>query len=239
MGTTPASVNVDEPTNKIYVSNSASNTVTMIDGVTYATTTVNVGTQPINVAINPVTNRIYIANHGSNNVSVIAGPNIPTTTVLMTAPNPSNVGQLVTMTATVTAQNGSLPTGTVVFKSNGVQIGSAMLNNSGVAVLNYSGIERRHRQHDRDVSGLSDAGSQHLQHGLQVVKPVGSMTSVTSSPNPSTFGQAVTITATVSPSGPPTPTGTVSFTSNGTAISGCTAVPLSSSMAVCMTSCWR
>ncbi len=46
----------------------------------------------------------------------------------------------------------------------------------------------------------------------------------------------MTITATVSPSGPPVPTGTVAFTSNGTAISGCTAVPLSLSMAVCMTS---
>ena len=69
-----------------------------------------------------------------------------------------------------------------------------------------------------------------------MVNPLGSTTSVISSPNPSTSGQEVTITATVSPSGPPTPTGTVGFTSNGTAISGCTALSLSSSMAVCMTS---
>ncbi len=61
-------------------------------------------------------------------------------------------------------------------------------------------------------------------------------TVVTSTPNPSEVGQLVTLTATVSPSGPPTPTGTVSFTSNGTAISGCSALSLSSSMAVCMTS---
>ena len=60
--------------------------------------------------------------------------------------------------------------------------------------------------------------------------------SVTSSPNPSTFGQQVTITATVGPAGPPTPTGTVGFTSNGTAISGCTAVTLNSRTAVCTTS---
>jgi uncharacterized repeat protein (TIGR03803 family) len=67
--------------------------------------------------------------------------------------------------------------------------------------------------------------------------PPPSTTTVTSSPNPSTFGDVVTITATVSPAGPPAPTGTVSFTSNGTAISGCTAVPLTSSLtAVCMTS---
>ena len=72
----------------------------------------------------------------------------------------------------------------------------------------------------------------------QVLRPLlGSTTSVISSPDPSTAGQLVTITATVSPSGPPTPTGTVSFTSNATVISGCTAVPLTSSLtAVCMTS---
>ena len=40
---------------------------------------------------------------------------ISTTTVLKTAPNPSNVGRQVTTTAT--AQNGSLPTGTVILES--------------------------------------------------------------------------------------------------------------------------
>jgi hypothetical protein len=63
-----------------------------------------------------------------------------------------------------------------------------------------------------------------------------SMTTVATTPNPSTFGQQVTITATVGPPGPPMPTGTVNFSSNGAAISGCTAVPLSSGNATCVTS---
>ena len=64
--------------------------------------------------------------------------------------------------------------------------------------------------------------------------PLTSTTTVlTSTPNPSEVGQLVTLTATVSPAGP---TGTVDFTSNGTGISGCSAVPLSSGMAVCTTS---
>ena len=71
---------------------------------------------------------------------------------------------------------------------------------------------------------------------FRLTGPPPSTTSVTSSPNPSMSGQLVTITATVGPAGPPPPTGTVSFTSNGTAISGCTAVPLSLQMATCMTS---
>ena len=70
----------------------------------------------------------------------------------------------------------------------------------------------------------------------QVVQLPLSTTTVTSAPNPSTAGQQVTITATVGPAGPPTPTGTVGFTSNGTAISGCTAVTLNSQNAVCVTS---
>ena len=71
---------------------------------------------------------------------------------------------------------------------------------------------------------------------FRLTGPPPSTTSVTSSPNPSTFGELVTITATVGPSGPPQPTGTVGFTSNGTAISGCTNVTLSNLTAVCKTS---
>ena len=72
---------------------------------------------------------------------------------------------------------------------------------------------------------------------FRLTGPPPSTTTVTSSPNPSTFGDVVTITATVGPAGPPAPTGTVSFTSNGTAISGCTDVPLTAQLtAVCTTS---
>jgi len=87
--------------------------------------------------------------------------------------------------------------------------------------------------------GLYDTG--HCTFGcgtvFSVSGPPPSTTTVTDSPNPSMSGELVTITATVGPPGPPTPTGTVSFTSNGTAISGCTAVLLNSSRtAVCTTS---
>ncbi|MGA3212533.1 MAG: Ig-like domain repeat protein, partial [Terriglobales bacterium] len=60
-------------------------------------------------------------------------------------------------------------------------------------------------------------------------------TTVTSSQNPSTQGQSVTFTATVTASGSPAPTGTVSFTSNGAAISGCSSVTLASGTALCTT----
>ena len=85
--------------------------------------------------------------------------------------------------------------------------------------------------------GITEAGGSVGDGSVfSLVIPTVTMTAVTSSPNPSTGGQQVTITATVSPSGPPSPTGTVGFTSNGTAISGCTAVTLSSGEAQCITS---
>jgi hypothetical protein len=59
-------------------------------------------------------------------------------------------------------------------------------------------------------------------------------TTLASSVNPSSYGQAVTLTATVS--GGSSPTGTVGFTANSAAISGCSAVTLDSGQAQCTTS---
>ncbi len=151
---------------------------------------------------------------------------VPTTTTLTSAPNPSFLGVMVTLTATVHAQNGTLPTGTVTFESNGAQIGSASLNNQGVAVLNYNALPVGTDSLVATYNGSSTLAPSTSNTVQQVVNPANSHTAVASSPNPSTSGQQVTITATITPPGPPAPTGTVGFTSNGTAISGCTAVPL-------------
>ena len=162
-------------------------------------------------------------------------PLIQTTTTLTTAPNPSQLNQTVIMTATVHAQNGTA-VGNVVFSSDGVGIGTVALNNSGVAVLNYSSLPLGPHAIVavyQGGNGFSGSTSNIVQ---QVVQLAASTTTVTSAPNPSTFGQSVMITATVGPAGPPMPTGTVSFTSNAVAISGCTALPLTSLTAVCTTS---
>jgi uncharacterized repeat protein (TIGR03803 family) len=175
---------------------------------------------------------------GTNNFGTVfqlALQLVSTTTVLTSAPNPSYQGENVTMTATVTAQNGSTPSGTVVFNSNGAQIGSAQLDNSGVAVLNFANLAAGSDSLTAVYQGSPTLASSTSNTVAQVVHPDG-IVAVTSTPNPSTAGQSVTITATVGPSGPPQPTGTVSFTSNGNAIAGCTSVTLSNLTAVCVTS---
>jgi uncharacterized repeat protein (TIGR03803 family) len=158
----------------------------------------------------------------------------PTSTTLTSAPNPSAYGQMVSLAATVHAQDGSLPTGTVTFASNGVQIGSAPLNNQGQAVLTYNALPVGTDNLVAVYGGSSTLAPSTSNTVMQVVNRDLTHTTVASSPNPSTSGEQVTLTASITPAGPPT--GTVGFTSNGVAISGCTAVTLSSGTAQCVTS---
>jgi YVTN family beta-propeller protein len=73
---------VNPATNKIYVTNNGSASVTVIDGTTNGTTPVAVGNNPCAVAVNPATNKIYVANTGSSNtVTVIDGASNQTTPV--------------------------------------------------------------------------------------------------------------------------------------------------------------
>jgi YVTN family beta-propeller protein len=86
VGNSPAAVAVNPVTGTIYVVNSASGTVSVINGVTNSlTATVNTGSNPIAVAVNPLSNMVYVANNGSNNITVINGATNTTSTV--TDPN--------------------------------------------------------------------------------------------------------------------------------------------------------
>ena len=83
VGPGPANIAVNPVTNKIYVTNSSSNTVSVIDGATnMVTETVIVGDAPEPVALNPVTNKIYVGNAGANTMTVIDGATNATATVV-------------------------------------------------------------------------------------------------------------------------------------------------------------
>src|SRR5258708_1369546 len=72
VGNSPDAVAVNATTNTIYVANSHSNSVSVIDGATNTVTaTIAVGTLPKGVAVDPATNTVYVTNAGSNSVSVI------------------------------------------------------------------------------------------------------------------------------------------------------------------------
>jgi len=73
-GQQPMAVAVNETTNKAYVVNHNSSSVTVIDGKTRTViATVKTGAGPEGIAINPLTNRVYVANPGDSSVTVIDG----------------------------------------------------------------------------------------------------------------------------------------------------------------------
>jgi YVTN family beta-propeller protein len=84
-GNSPKPLAVNPVTNKIYVCNDGSASVTVINGTNNSTTTVATGATPVAVAVNPATNRIYVTNQNQNTgistVTVIDGKNNSTTMV--------------------------------------------------------------------------------------------------------------------------------------------------------------
>lgn len=86
VGNSPAAVAVNPVTSTIYVVNTASNTVSVINGTTNSlTATVTTGSNPVALAVNPVSNMVYVANNGSSNITVIDGATNTTSTI--TDPN--------------------------------------------------------------------------------------------------------------------------------------------------------
>jgi len=82
VGNQPIYLAVDEQRNRVYVSNQADNTVSVIDGATNTVVrTVRVGRNPDGVAVNPRTNTIYVANLGGGTLSIIDGNKLTTSTL--------------------------------------------------------------------------------------------------------------------------------------------------------------
>jgi hypothetical protein len=133
-----------------------------------------------------------------------------TATTLVSSLNPSVYGQRVVFTATVTTSGSVPPTGSVSFKWNGYTLGSATLNASGVATLTRSNLNAD--SYPLTAVYVGDASNLGSTSAVvnQVVTQATSSATLTSSPNPSTSGQAVTFTATIK-SPTVTPTGPVTF----------------------------
>jgi hypothetical protein len=141
-----------------------------------------------------------------------------TTTALISAPNPSMSGQTVKFTATV-ASGAGMPAGTVTFTegatvwASGVTVdsaGRASFGTAALAVGNHSLTATF-----TGASGWANSSGTNSGTPQVVNTTVATSTALTSSPNPSTFGQSVTFTATVT-SGAGVPSGTVTFTQGAT-----------------------
>ena len=132
-----------------------------------------------------------------------------TSTAVVSSLNPSNFGQSVTFTATVT---GSTPTGTIQFKDGATNLGGPVaMNGAGVATLTTSALTVASHPITAVYSGDANNATSTSPLVSQVVNPLpagSTTTALSSSLNPSTSGQSVTFTAAVTGA---TPTGTVQF----------------------------
>ncbi|MGA8763440.1 MAG: Ig-like domain-containing protein [Candidatus Sulfotelmatobacter sp.] len=152
---------------------------------------------------------VYALNAGH---LVAVGQLFATSTQLSSSANPSIYGTAVTFTATVTSTGGT-PPGVVTFKRGTTAMGKGTLI-SGTASYTTkptqlpagtSSITAAYAGDAKDASSTSVALT-------QVVNQAATTTVLTSQPNPSTAGQSVTLTATVTAT-PGVPTGTVTFKS--------------------------
>src|SRR5439155_1197873 len=204
-------------------------TVTFMDGATVlGTATLTNGSASL------VTSTLTTGNHslttvysGSANFNASTSPavnqvvNSQTTTSLTAPPNPSVFGQAVTLTAVVSpvAPGTGVPTGTVTFRDGATVLATVTLAN-GSASFAASTLAAGSHSLTAVYSGSPNFNASTSPAVTQVVNPGNTTTSLTSTPNPSNFGQTVTLSATVSPVAPATgvPTGTVTFRDGATAL---------------------
>lgn len=128
VGNSPVAVVANPATGNIYVVNSASDSVSVINAATNAlTATVNTGANPVAAAVNPLTNMIYVANGASNNITVINGATNATTTVT----NPNAIGPVAVAVDSLTNR---------VYVANGGSNNVTVINGNGNTVVGTVGV---------------------------------------------------------------------------------------------------
>jgi hypothetical protein len=144
-----------------------------------------------------------------------------TATSVTSSVNPSAVGQNVTFTATVTVSGGGgvMPDGTVTFMDGTTALSTQAIDASGVAAYSTAALANGVHQITAVYNGdpaKEIQGSTSAVLSQDVAAPT--TTTLTSSLNPSNYGNPVTFTATIPSSATAAPTGTVSFLDNGAQI---------------------
>ena len=188
-----------------------------------ATFTMTSGTGTCTVQFNQAGDSNY--NAATQVTRPVTAQRASTTTAIVSSLNPSGDGQSVTFTATVTGSGGT-PAGSVNFRDGSSSISgcSSRTLTGGQATCTTIGLS----QNAHTITAVYTSTDSYFLGGTssaltQDVVNYASTTSVSSSPRPSTFGQSVTFTSTVTRSGGSySPTGTVTFSDGGATLGTCT-----------------
>jgi autotransporter-associated beta strand protein len=182
----------------------------------WTTSSLIFGTHTITATYNPGSNPNYLTSTSDPLEQKVLKP---TSTSVVAAPTSSTYGGLVTFTATViSTTNGGNPTsGTVTFYDGATQIGTPVdLIGTNQASINTNTLTGGAHTIKAVYSG--DGTTYAASTGMRsftVNRAVSSITVDLPAPTSSTYGQQVTLTATVSPTTLPlTATGTVTFKAN-------------------------
>jgi hypothetical protein len=166
------------------------------------------------------------ANHPASSATMMQKVHAnASTTALVSSPNPSSFGQAVSFTATVSAvpSGAGTPTGMVTFQDGATVIGQVPLTSAGVVckptdsarscVASITKSNLVPGNHNITATYVSDTQFAASIGNVAHVVQNGTATTVTSSFNPSSFGQSVMFTASVTPTNaaPGIPTGSVTF----------------------------
>ena len=196
----------------------AIDTATLVDGsASFTTSALAAGQHPIVVQYSGDPNF-----SGSNSAGLPQVVNQDaSTTAVASSVNPTVFGQSVTFTATVASAVSGVgtPTGQVIFYDGTTAIDTETLVN-GVASYTTSSLAVAGHSITAKYAGDTNFSGSTSTAFTQAVDQASTTTGVTTSVNPSAWGQGVTFTATVSVVSPGsgTPTGTVSFYDGTTTI---------------------
>jgi hypothetical protein len=224
-----ATVTPSGPTGSVQFSDGVNSlaTVTVSGGTaSFTTSTLAVGTHFITATYSGDAN--FTGSTSSSLTQAVSASVINTTTALTSSLNPSTFGQLITFSATVSPSSGA--TGNVTFKDGSSILGTSALGTNGVATLSTSSLAGGTHSITAEYSGDTTHSGSTSSALSQTVNNASTTTTLTSNDNPSKSGQAVTFTATVSPS---SATGTVQFF-DGSSLLG--SAPLNSGQASFTTS---
>jgi hypothetical protein len=151
----------------------------------------------------------FAASTQTTEQTVEAASQVTTTTTVVTAsPDPSNVGQTVALTATVTAPQGDgVATGTVTFLDGMTVLGTGTLDEDGLASFSTSGLAAGDHAITAAYGGdPTFSASSSIPVDVTIagpaVTPTPTATTITASTNRADLGQPVTFTAIVGPQDP-------------------------------------
>jgi Bacterial Ig-like domain (group 3)/FG-GAP-like repeat len=134
-----------------------------------------------------------------------------TSTTLVSSVNPAYPSQVVTFTATVASNTTGTPSGSVAFLDGTSTIGTSAVNGIGVATFSTSTLSVGTHNITASYGGDGNFTASTSPLVSQVVQKASTTTTVSSSVNPSTINQSITLTAKLSWSNALSPTGSVTF----------------------------